>query len=70
MSWNYRVVKQDDHGTPLYGIYEVYYNDVGKANGVTESPIRIYEESVDDLKKTLILIEEALTKEVLIYEEI
>jgi len=63
MSWNHRVVRRiypnthmDD--SMLYEIYEVYYNSDGTINGITEEPIRIREETVDDLRKTI----ERLTK--------
>ena len=65
MSWNHRVVRRtyththrDD--TILYQIHEVYYNEDGHLtiNSITEEPIRIMEETMDDLKKTV----ERLTK--------
>lgn len=65
MSWNHRVVRRtyshahrDD--TILYQIHEVYYNEDGHLtiSSITEEPIRIMEETVDDLRKTV----ERLTK--------
>lgn len=63
MSWNHRVVRRfypnthmDD--SMLYEIYEVYYDKDGNINGLTEEPIKIREETVDDLRKTI----ERLTK--------
>lgn len=63
MSWNHRVVRRiypnthmDD--SMLYEIYEAYYDKDGNINGLTEEPIRIREETVDDLRKTI----ERLTK--------
>lgn len=63
MSWNHRVIRRfypnthmDD--SMLYEIYEVYYDKEGKIEGLTEEPIKIREETVDDLRKTI----ERLTK--------
>jgi hypothetical protein len=36
-----------------YAIHEVYYDENGKVTGWTEEPIRILEESLQDLKITL-----------------
>jgi hypothetical protein len=65
MSWNHRVVRRtythahrDD--TILYQIHEVFYNEDGHLTiiSITEEPIKIIEETMDDLKKTV----ERLTK--------
>lgn len=65
MSWNHRVVRRiynhthrDD--TILYQIHEVYYNEDGHLtiSNITEEPISIIEETMDDLRKTV----ERLTK--------
>lgn len=63
MSWNHRVVRRTYPNTHmddsmLYELYEVYYNSDGTINGITEEPIRISEETVGDLRKTV----ERLTK--------
>ena len=62
MSWNHRVVRRTYPNTHmddsiLYEIHEVYYDD-GKIIGLTEEPIKISEESVYGLRKTV----ERLTK--------
>ena len=38
MTWNYRVVKADYNGTVEFSIREVYYNENGEPDGVTEDP--------------------------------
>jgi len=36
--WNYRVVKVVEEGVPYFGVYEVYYNDIGIPDGRTKNP--------------------------------
>lgn len=73
MSWNHRVVRRfypnthiDD--SMLYEIYEVYYNQDGTINGITEEPIRIREETVDDLRKTVERLTKCLNNPVIDYD--
>lgn len=37
--WNYRIVKVVRGGEPSFGVYEVYYNDIGMPNARTENPV-------------------------------
>ena len=74
MSWNYRVVKTTQK-LPLfaepvisYGIHEVYYNEDGKINGVTEEPIRIVCDNIFELYDTIAAIEKCLNKKTVVYE--
>jgi hypothetical protein len=48
-----------------YAIHEVYYDDDGKVKSWTEEPIRIMEESLEDLKVTLQRLIESLDNPVL-----
>lgn len=73
MSWNHRVVRRfypnthmDD--SMLYEIYEVYYDKDGKINGLTEEPIRIREESMDDLRKTMERLTKCLEQPIIDYD--
>ena len=69
-SWNHRVIRRKfPNGEVLYAIHEVYYGFDGKPRSCTENPIRIQEESVSDLKKTMKRIRRALKKPVLKYED-
>jgi hypothetical protein len=52
----------------LYEIYEVYYNQDGTINGITEEPIRIREETVDDLRKTVERLTKCLNNPVIDYD--
>ncbi len=65
MFWNYRVLKRE--GT--YGIYEVYYDEKGIPRYCSEDPIKIEEESVDELVDVFYLIKKAFQKTVLYYED-
>ena len=62
-SWNYRVLKRDDE----YGVYEVYYDDSGMPHAMSEDPIAITGENLEDIRNELNLILESLEKDVLDY---
>ena len=73
MSWNHRIVRRtypnvhmDD--SILYEIYEMYYNADGTVNGLTEEPIRIREETVDDLRKTIERLTKCLEQPIIDYD--
>ena len=73
MSWNHRVVRRfypnthmDD--SMLYEIYEVYYKEDGTIQGLTENPISIGEESLEDLKTTLQRITKCLDNPIIDYD--
>lgn len=85
MTWNYRIVKfkntprnkeftGEDH---YYALHEVYYNEAGKPDGITENPItfvcdeeegpdgitRSLERALKDAKNRPVLRAEDLTEE-------
>ena len=71
--WNHRVVRRfylnthmDD--SMLYEIYEVYYNTDGTINSLTEEPIRIREETIDDLRKTMERLTKCLGQPIIDYD--
>jgi len=49
-------------------LYEIYYNKDGKINGLTEEPIRISEETVDDLRKTVERLIKCLESPIIDYD--
>lgn len=54
MTWNHRVVQTaDTDGSPLFAVYEVYYDDAGIPSARTEDAVRSYCESVDELRREL-----------------
>ena len=73
MSWNHRVVRRTYPNTHmddsiLYELYEVYYNSDGTINGITEEPIRIREENIDDLRKTVERLTKCLEQPIIDYD--
>jgi hypothetical protein len=65
MSWNYRVILQDDY----YSIHEVYYDDDGNIESWTEQPVGIGGETLEELKGDLEYYKHALEKPVLKYDK-
>ena len=49
-------------------IYEVYYNSDGTVDGITEEPIKIREETVDDLRKTIERLTKCLESPIIDYD--
>ncbi len=68
--WNYRAVKKMVGGDAEFGIYSVYYDDEGQANGVSVEPANVMCYSNEDLAATLELMQECLKQPTLIWEEI
>lgn len=74
--WNYRVVRKvyppgiDGEREHVLGIHEVYYDDDGKPEMVTENRMDAHGETLDELRTDLRWMMEALDKPVLEYDEI
>ena len=51
--WNHRVIQRIVGDEVEFGIHEVYYNDDGDVEGYTEQPVRVYGETLDELRETL-----------------
>lgn len=68
MSWNYRVVTDNDKDEKRYWIHQVYYDDQGKPDGWVEdcSPFGFTKK---ELRETLKLMLAALNKPALIKKE-
>jgi hypothetical protein len=71
--WNYRVVRRFYPNTHmddimLYEIYEIYYDKDGKIRGLTEEPIKLGEETIDDLRKTVEQLTKCLEQPIIDYE--
>lgn len=54
--WNYRVVRRthislDNNRSFIYGIYEVYYSEGGRIEGLSEDSQHVFGESLEELKK-------------------
>jgi hypothetical protein len=70
MFWNYRIIKRiHDDGTELFAIHEVYYNDDGKPELVTEDPCEPQGETLAELKEDFEWYQKALEHPVLNYDD-
>lgn len=78
MTWNYRVVKKPvDTPTSLgggqhyiYGIHEAYYNEDGEVWGITQTPIELSAEHINELKINWLMLMEAFSAPILNYNDI
>lgn len=52
MTWNHRVVKDNDGKWPYYAIYEVYYTE-GVADAMSTEPASVVGESPEEIIKLL-----------------
>jgi len=72
--WNHRVVRWNhkDAKPPCvtYGIHEAFYDDKGRVWGVTERPVEVDGDSLEDLKVGLKWMSSALKKPILDYDKI
>lgn len=63
--WNYRIfVETDADGYKWYSIHEVYYDELGQPDGWSEY-VDVEGDSVEEVRRTLALMTEALDKPVL-----
>jgi len=69
MTWNYRVVKRGHGEDTFYGIYEVYYDEDGKPEYITENPIYPIGDSVKELTEDISYMLTAFGKPILNYED-
>lgn len=76
MTWNHRVIRHRirksiiDGGVDEYwfGIHEVYYDESGKPDMVTEEPIQVIGDNLEELKQTLKWMLKSLKAPILDYE--
>ena len=75
--WNHRVVRRQltewSEGEDVqygFSIHEVYYDDAGKPNAITEDAIQPYGDTPEELLEELIRFLYATTKPTLEYEDI
>jgi len=70
VSWNYRIIKHiDKDGDEYFAIHEVYYDEAGNPNGVTEDEVGIHGTNMEELKDDLKYHRNAFRKPVLNYED-
>ena len=63
--WNYRVVRSGDQ----LKVFDVYYDDEGRANGRSQKPSFLYGESIEELREQLRMIEGAFELPILGVED-
>jgi hypothetical protein len=66
MNWSYRVVKTDSG----FAVYEVYFDEAGKAVGIAEKPETRWAETLEGLKEELEVLLEALNSPPIAIEDI
>lgn len=74
MSWNYRLVKRPvgnpGDGFFTYGIHEAYYNADGEVWGLTQDPVQLSSDHINELKIDWLMLMEAFVAPVLDYDEV
>ena len=67
MNWNYRIVRvPNKFGDCEYGLYEVYYNELGHPSMRTSDPVTFVGDSSEEVYNSLRLaLDDALNKEYL-----
>jgi len=68
MSWNYRLIKRAHEGREFYAIHEVYYNDNGVPESVTQDAVPVLGDTTEEVTHTLIYMLKALTEPTLDYK--
>ena len=72
MTWNYRVIRHQDPSSEsgaFLEIHEVYYDDRGRPNGVTERGASLGSENIKGIKWVLGKMRKALKEPILDYED-
>lgn len=67
MSWNYRIVMKNDGYGIGYGIHETFYEN-GVPYGISKDPIAPWGEDLEELEASFELMQEALKKDILDYD--
>ena len=71
MTWNHRVVRRVwDSGETTYAIHEAYYELGQLADSITNDPVAVVGDNVEELRTTLQWMLNSLDKPVLNYEDI
>lgn len=74
MSWNYRIVRRlvedgvNKEPQPWFGVHEAYYDKNGQITNITEKPVAVEGESVEELNGVRAMMFAATKHPVLDYE--
>ena len=68
--WNYRTVKREEDGEVTFAVYEAYYEDEEtKPCAISQNPVYVCGDTLDELRKDLNNYRKALDRPVLNYED-
>jgi hypothetical protein len=70
MTWNYRVVHRVINAKDIYAVHEVYYDEDGLPEMVTEEPVNAQGETYEELVHDVVHYIAALAYPILEYDEI
>lgn len=70
MTWNYRVIKQEQPEGTAFAIYEVYYDEQDNIQFISNDPQNPFGETIEELRGDLEYMLQALDKPVLDMEEV
>lgn len=69
MTWNHRVIRnRSEGGEEWLALHEVYYNESGEPDMVTQEPIVVIGQDLRELRQTLKRMIKALENPILDYE--
>ena len=77
--WSYRIVRKknvwqdprtQEEESFLYGIHEAYYDKAGKVSAITENPVELSGEIIEELRHSWVMMAEAFGKPMLDYDNI
>jgi len=79
-TWNYRIVRRkhawkatgtkEEVVSYSYGIHEAYYDKAGKVGAITEDPVELFGENIEELRHSWVSMAEAFAKPLLDYDDI
>lgn len=69
MSWNNRVIRRFHDSEEYFEIHEVYYDEKGNPDGVTEDGIVPFGDTLEELREELQRFLDACKKPILNYDD-
>jgi len=68
MSWNFRIIKHIDNGTPWLAIHEVFYDKDDNPDSCTKNPVTVVGEDEKEVKWYLDKMSEALEEPIIDFQ--
>ena len=69
MTWNHRVIRKVYKSETLLGIHEVFYNDKGVPELVTNNPVKVVGDNLEGMQQTLDWMQKALGEPILEFSD-